>query len=173
MTPLERNVVAAIRHMFACLDGWKKKKQKIMRRFLHALKTPYEIPSHLIELKFVRSSGPGGQNVNKVSSACEARVQVSKLGLPEGVKQRLMEQQRNRINNKFELVVDCQEDRSQHRNREKSIRKLNEFVRQAFIEPKERIVQRSPPEKTKEKWREEKARRRSIKDLRGKIKIDD
>jgi protein subunit release factor B len=131
----------------------------------------YRLPLDLIEFKFVRSQGPGGQNVNKVSSACEARLDLKLLrDLPVQVRERLITQQKNRINSKQELVVDSQEDRSQHRNREKCLQKLQEIFDVAFVEPKERIVQVEPPEKTKEKWMEEKRRRKELKASRTKIK---
>lgn len=135
-------------------------------RYFSSSNEVFKLIPNLVEFKFVRSSGPGGQNVNKVSSACEARVNVLKLALPQEVLNRLLEQQRNKINAKQELVVYSQEDRSQHRNREICLDKINKIVEQAFIEPKQRIVQRTPPEKTKEKWREEKMHRKSIKEYR-------
>jgi ribosome-associated protein len=124
----------------------------------------------MVDFKFVRSSGPGGQHVNKVSTACEARINVARLSLPAAVLERLVAQQKNRINGEMELVVDSQTDRSQHRNRERCIEKLQFIFDQAFIEPKERIVQVAPPEKTKEKWREEKRHRKELKDSRKKFK---
>jgi len=132
----------------------------------------FRLPLELVELKFVRSSGPGGQNVNKVSSAVEARIDLNKVDLPGSVRARLLEQQKNRINSKLELVVDCQEDRSQHKNREKCLRKMQELFDLAFIEPKERIVQVAPPDKTKEKWMEEKRHRKEIKSMRQKFNPD-
>ncbi|KAH9258136.1 hypothetical protein BASA81_003699 [Batrachochytrium salamandrivorans] len=70
--------------------------------------TRYMVPLSLLEFKFVRSQGPGGQAVNKVSSAAECRVKVDDLDLPEPVLNRLVEQERNKINLKRELVVHYQ-----------------------------------------------------------------
>jgi len=136
-------------------------------------KSSFRVPIHLVDLKFVRSSGPGGQNVNKVSSACEARLDLTKVDIPDDVRERLLEQQKNRVNSKMELIVDSQEDRSQHRNREKCYVKLQEIFDRAFIEPKTRVIQTAPPEKTKEKWMEEKRHRKEIKASRTKLKNPD
>ena len=108
--------------------------------------------------------------MNKVSTACEARIDLKKLGLPPAVFERLVEQQKNRINSKMELIVDSQEERSQHRNRERCVEKLQYILDLAFVEPKERVVQVAPPEKTKEKWMEEKRHRKDLKASRKKIK---
>lgn len=115
----------------------------------------------------MRSQGPGGQNVNKVSSAAEARLCVDDLNVPEPVLKRLVEQEKNRINQKRELIVHCQDDRSQLKNKMKCISRIQEMIDLAFVEPKERIIQTSPPEKTKEKWRQEKAHRSQIKHSRS------
>lgn len=140
-----------------------------MRRLLSSARTAptYLVPLSLLEFKFVRSQGPGGQAVNKVSSAAECRVKVDDLDLPEPVLLRLVEQERNKINLKRELVVHCQDDRSQLQNKNKCISRIQAMVDLAFVEPKLRVVQTAPPEKTKEKWRQEKAHRSQLKQGRS------
>lgn len=130
----------------------------------------YRLPESLIDFKFVRSSGPGGQHVNKVSTACEARIDLNRVDIPAAAKERLIDQQKNRINAKLELVVESQEERSQLRNREKCKEKIQFIIDKALVEPKHRVIQMAPPEKTKEKWREEKRLRKEVKEGRKKFK---
>jgi protein subunit release factor B len=89
------------------------------------------IPEGAIELKFIRSSGPGGQKVNKTSSACEGRFSIPLASwLPPDVKQRLLSQQQTYINSKSELIVASEEERSQHQNRARVFAKMQVMIDQ-------------------------------------------
>jgi ribosome-associated protein len=123
-----------------------------------------KIPDGAIELKFIKSSGPGGQHVNKTSSACEARMQLA--WLPSEVRLRLAQQQRTHLNDRNELVVTSQEERSQHRNRAKVVAKLQTMVDLAFVEPKVRQLVTDVSEQTKANWIREKRLRSAVKQAR-------
>ena len=141
----------------------------LLRRLSSSLprRTALAIPDGAIEFKFVRSSGPGGQHVNKTSSACEGRLAIKEaFWLPEDVKARLIEQQNHRLNTKYELVVCSQQERSSHRNREIVVQQMQAMIDEALVEPKVRELISTPSEQTKKKWTEEKRERSKIKALR-------
>ncbi len=91
---------------------------------------------------FVRASGPGGQNVNKVSSAAELRFDVSKAMLPDDLKLRLPAIAGRQLTQDGVLVITAQEFRSQERNRETALQKLIDLLRKAAHRPKRRIATR-------------------------------
>lgn len=92
-----------------------------------------------VSTSFVRSSGPGGQHVNKVNTKAEVRFAMEDAHwLPQEVSERLAQQEAGRINKSGELVLTCQETRSQQRNLAMAMQKLQELVDAACVVPKER-----------------------------------
>ena len=115
---------------------------------------------------FVRASGPGGQNVNKVSSAAELRFDVNRAFLPEDLKQRLAIIAGRQLTQDGVLIITAQEFRSQERNRETALQKLVSMLRKAAQRPKRRIATR-PTKASKTRRMDTKARHAQTKKLRS------
>jgi ribosome-associated protein len=97
------------------------------------------VPENAVAVRAVRSSGPGGQNVNKVASKVELRVDLGMIeGLPEDARARLRALARNRLDADGLLVVTSQRTRDQHRNLEDAREKVREIVLRALQRPKVR-----------------------------------
>ena len=126
-----------------------------------------EIDEREIEERFVLSSGPGGQNVNKVASAVELRLDVGRSpSLPHAVRQRLMALAGRRVTNQGVLVLHGRRFRDQQRNREDVRARLFDLIRNAAIVPKKR-ERTAPPLASKKKRLEQKKARSRLKQLRS------
>jgi ribosome-associated protein len=126
-----------------------------------------------LEEEFIRSPGPGGQNVNKVSSAVQLRFDVAHSpSLPEDVRQRLMTLAGRRLTTEGVLLITARRFRTQERNRQDARVRLIELVRRAAEPPKTRRPTR-PSRAAKARRLEEKRRRGGIKRSRQDIEMDE
>ncbi|MDC7806842.1 alternative ribosome rescue aminoacyl-tRNA hydrolase ArfB [Luteimonas sp BLCC-B24] len=125
--------------------------------------SPPAIPEEELVERFVRASGPGGQNVNKVATAVELRFDIAgSPSLPEPVRARLLARRDRRLTDAGVLVINAQRFRTQERNREDARERLAAFIATGYAVPKARIATR-PSRGAKERRLGEKRERSTIK----------
>jgi len=132
---------------------------------------PYVLPEDALEEKFIASSGPGGQNVNKVATAVQLRCDVFRLGLSPPVYQRLKELAGSRMTSEGEIVITARTFRTQDANREEARARLAELIAKAHIRKAHR-VKTKPSRAAKARRVDEKKGRSAVKAGRGKISLD-
>jgi ribosome-associated protein len=126
------------------------------------------IPFSEIEMTPIRAQGPGGQNVNKVSSAIHLRFDIaSSPSLPDKIRDKLLQQHDQRINSEGVIVLKAQQFRSQEKNRDDALRRLKVLIQDALREQKPRKKTR-PSRKSVAKRLDNKTRRGKLKRARNK-----
>lgn len=128
-----------------------------------------DIPENAIAEKFLAGSGPGGQNVNKVATACQLRVDVFALGLAPDAYRRLKTLAGSKMTAAGELVILARSFRTQEANRADARARLNELVDAALVRP-ERRIKTKPSKAAKARRIDSKKARSTVKAGRGRVR---
>ena len=132
---------------------------------------PFVLPEEALEEKFLASTGPGGQNVNKVATACQLRCDVFRLRLSPPVYARLKKLAGSRMTTEGEIIITARTHRTQEANREAARARLAELIARAHIAPRKR-VKTKPSRAAKARRVDEKKGRGKVKEGRGKVRLD-
>lgn len=132
---------------------------------------PFELPESLIEETFLAATGPGGQNVNKVATACQLRVNIYDLRLPPYAFRQLKELAGSRLASNGDIIVTARSSRSREANREEARARLTEMIDKAHVRAPRRIATK-PSKAAKARRVDAKKGRSAVKKGRGKVSID-
>jgi ribosome-associated protein len=126
------------------------------------------LPDEALSERFLAATGPGGQNVNKVATACQLRVDVFKLGLSPEAYARLKDIAGSRMTSAGEIIITARNYRTQEANREDARARLAEMIAKAHMVPRKRKPTR-PSRAAKAKRVDQKKQRSQVKSGRGKV----
>ena len=129
------------------------------------------LPEDALSERFLAASGPGGQNVNKVATACQLRVDVFRLGLPPHAYEKLKSLAGSRMTSGGELVITARNYRTQEANREDARRRLAELLAAAHVRQAKRRPTK-PSRAAKARRVDAKKGRGAVKAGRGKVRLD-
>ncbi len=158
---------------YRCGTNWANKQVSFAT--VRKLMRPDDIiiPLDKVDFSYARSSGPGGQNVNKVNTKAEVRFHVNTADwLPVDVRNRLLSYQENKVTKEGMLVVTSQEHRTQAKNREDCMSKLRVMIAEAYIEPKDRQMWEGISEEGKRQRVKDKKQRGAVKNVRRSKNFD-
>lgn len=131
-----------------------------------------QIPDSEIELTAVRSQGPGGQHVNKVSSAIHLRFDILQSSLPEFYKERLLKLSDQRVSKEGVIIIKAQQFRTQEKNKADALNRLKQLIKAAVVQHKQRKATR-PSKAARKKRMDAKTRRGKTKSLRQSVSGDE
>lgn len=131
------------------------------------INNPIQLPEDELEWQFIRASGPGGQHVNKVSSAVQLVFDIRASSLPDVYKNRLLALSDHRISKSGKVIIKCQQSRSQALNRELALEQLQALIKSVTEARKKRVATR-PSRAARQRRLDSKKKRSATKAARGK-----